>query len=306
MLSLAVAVLFSSCLKDNNRYVNFGAATSLVELPAATGVSGTGMFQANSYAITNTPTPLNVQVNVAAPKPLSSALTVKLSVDQSALTAYNTANSTNYTLLPAADYTSSLSVTIPANQNSANVIVNINTSLIDPSQQYILPLTITDAGGQQISNYKTLLYNIQVKNKYDGVYTVTGTMVDVLAPNITANYPRTVNLITQGASSVAYYDTGIGNYAHSILNNGAAGSYGSFAPVFNFDPVTNKLLTVTNYYGQPSSNNRSAVLDPTGTVNAVTGTPGTVGSVIKVKYILLQAGAVKTTFDETLTYTGSR
>lgn len=303
---LAVATLFSSCLKDDTRYVNFAASPPLVELPAATGVAGTGMFQSNSYAITSTPTPLNVQVNVAAPKPLSSALTVKLSVDQAALTTYNTANGTNYILLPAADYSSSLSVTIPANQNSANVVVNINTSLIDPSQSYVLPLTITDGGGQQISNYKTLLYNIQVKNKYDGVYVVTGTMVDATNAALTANYPRTVNLITQGASTVAYFDTGIGNYAHSILSSGTASYYGSYAPVFNFDPTTNKVTAVTNYYGQPAANGRSAVLDATGTVNAVVGTPGTVGSVIKVKYILVMAGVNRTTFDETLTYTGSR
>lgn len=306
LLSLTVAMLFSSCLKDDSRYVDFAGSKPLVELPAATGVAGTGKFQANSYAITTTPTALNVLVNVAAPKPLTSALNVKLSVDQAALTAYNTANSTNYSLLPAADYTSTLSTTIPANQNSANVVINLNTSLIDPSQSYVLPLTITDGGGQQISNYKTLLYNIQVKNKYDGVYTVTGTMVDGMVSTITANYPRTVNLVTQGASSVAYFDTGIGNYAHSILSAGTASSYGSFAPIFNFDPATNKVLTVTNYYGQPAANGRSAVLDATGTINAVTGTPGTAGSVIKVKYILLAAGAVKTTFDETLTYKGSR
>ncbi len=306
LTALTAVTLLSSCLKDDSRYVDFASSKPLVELPAATGVAGSGVFQANSYAIVSTPTPLNVQVNVAAPKPLSSALTVKLSVDQAALTAYNTANNTNYTLLPAADYSSSLSVTIPANQNSANLVVNINTSLIDPSQSYVLPLTITDASGQQISNYKTLLYNIQVKNKYDGVYTVTGTMVDGVNSALTGSYPRTVDLITQGASTVAYYDTGIGNFAHSILNGGTASYYGSFAPVFNFDATTNKVTSVVNYYGQPASNGRSAVLDATGTVNAVTGTPGTAGSVIKVKYILVQAGVNRTTFDETLTYTGPR
>lgn len=177
ILSLVVATLLSSCLKDDSRYVNFAGSKPLVELPAATGVAGTGMFQSNSFAILTTPTPLNVLVNVAAPKPLTSPLNVKLSVDQAALTAYNTANTKNYILLPAADYTSTFVATIPANQNSANVVININTSLIDPSiTTYVLPLTITDAGGQQISNYKTVLYNIQVKNKYDGNYTANGSI----------------------------------------------------------------------------------------------------------------------------------
>ena len=311
-LSLYLMLLLSSCLKDS-RYVDFAGSKPLVELPVATGVGASGgIFQAAAFSISSTPTPLNLLVNVAAPYPLKTALTVTLSVDQTALATYNhslgldTGGNTPYILLPAADYTSTLSVTIPANQYSANLVININTSLIDPTQQYILPLTITNGGGQQISNYKTVLYNVQVKNKYDGVYTVTGSLVDKTVPTITGSYPNTVSLITQGATTVAYADSTGANvqFAHII----SSGVYGVFTPVFNFDPTTNKIIAVTNLYGQPEpdSRMRSARIDASGINAFVSGTPGTVGAVFKVKYVLVQAGADRTFFDETYTYVGPR
>lgn len=200
-LSLAAMATLSSCLKDNSHYVDFAGAKPLVELPAATGVGPAGgEFQAAAFDITATPQHINILVNLAAPKPLTTALTVKLSVDPAALTAYNTANSTNYTLLPAADYSSTLTATIPANQNEATVVININSTLIDPSQSYVLPLTITDGGGQQISNYKTILYNVQVKNQYDGTYHATGQRIHPTLGTFTFDY--NVAMGTAGATTI--------------------------------------------------------------------------------------------------------
>ena len=199
--SLMAMALFSSCLKDS-RYVDFAGAKPLVELPAATGVGPSGgVFQALALDIKSTPIPVNVMVNVAAPNPLNTPLTVKLSVDQAALTAYNTANGTSYVVLPAADYNSSFTVTIPANQYSANLVVNINSSLIDPSNtNFVLPLTITDGGGQQISNYKTVLYNVQVKNQYDGNYHATGVRHHPTLGDFPFDY--NVDMGTAGATSI--------------------------------------------------------------------------------------------------------
>lgn len=303
-VALIAAAGLSSCLKDDKHYVDFAGATPLIELPSAANVGGSGgLLQSVSFDISSTPTPLNLMVNLAAPKTLSTDVTVKLSVDAAALAAYNTANGTNYELLPAADYSSTLTATIAKGTNSSNVVINLNTTLIDPSKNYALPLTITDGGGQQISNYKTVIFNVGVKNKYDGVYTVTGTMNDIVNPALTGNYPRTVDLVTTGANTNAYFDEGLSNYAHAILNGGAPSSYGLFAPVFTFD-ANNKVTAVVNKYGQPSTNNRSARLDITG-INAVSGTPGTTGSVIKVKYVLVQ-GTDRTFFDETFTFKGKR
>jgi len=206
-IKLALAALvtmtgFSSCLKDDKHYVDFAGATPLVELPSAANVGGSGgLFQALALDISDTPIPVNLMVNLASPHTLSSNLTVKLSVDQAALTKYNTDNGTNYELLPAADYTSSLTAVIPAGQNSANVVINIKSSTIPASNtNLVLPLTITDGGGQKISNSKTVLFNVQVKNQYDGTYRASGTRVHPdLGP---FNFDYDVTMATSGATSI--------------------------------------------------------------------------------------------------------
>jgi hypothetical protein len=302
VLSLMSIALLSSCLRDTQYNVDFSKTTPLVELPGAANVSGNaGPFESASFKISGTATPYNVPVNIAAPKALGSATTVKLSVDQAALDAYNTANSTSYTLLPAADYSSTLSVTIPAGKNLGNVVINLNTSLIDPSQSYVLPLTITSGGGIQISNYKTILFNFAVKNIYDGEYTVTGTMNDSAVAADVGNYPFDIDLVTAGANSNYMFDTHFGGPAHEIVGSGALSYYGSFAPQFTFSG--NAVTSVINAYGQPAANGRSARLDATG-VNTLTGTPGTAGFKIQVSYVLVAAGVDRTFFNETFTYVG--
>ncbi|MDN5284339.1 MAG: hypothetical protein JWR38_613 [Mucilaginibacter sp.] len=177
-VALVSMASLSSCLKDDKHYVDFAAATPLIELPAATAVGALGgVLQAAALDISTTPVPINLLVNLAAPHTLSSAVTVKVSVDQAALTKYNTDNGKSFVLLPAADYSSTFTATIAANANQAYVVINVKSNLIDPSiTNYALPLTITDGGGQQISNYKTVIYNVQAKNAYDGAYTQNGSI----------------------------------------------------------------------------------------------------------------------------------
>ncbi|MDT9096606.1 hypothetical protein RSW32_25110, partial [Escherichia coli] len=73
--------------------------------------------------------------------------------------------------------------------------------------------------------------------------------------------------------------------------------------IMNFDAATNKVTSVTNYYGQPSSNGRSAVLDPTG-ANSIDPTTRN----IRVKFFMDETGITghRATFDLTLVYLGAR
>ena len=161
------------------------------------------------------------------------------------------------------------------------------------------------AGDIQISNYKTILFNLQVKNAWDGEYTVTGTMLDVTSAALTGAYPIDADLVTAGANSDYMFSVAFGTPAHDILSSGAPNIYGSFSPQFTFSGST--ITTVVNAYGQPASNTRSAVIDPSG-VNATTGTPGKAGFSFQVKYIMVQtnAGGNRTFFNETWTYKGPR
>ncbi|MBL7970854.1 MAG: hypothetical protein JNL03_04965 [Prolixibacteraceae bacterium] len=69
---------------------------------------------------------------------------------------------------------------------------------------------------------------------------------------------------------------------------GGASAWGSFCPVFKFDDNGN-IIEVINDYGQPASNTRSAVLDPTG-VNKYD--PATKS--FKVSYYMVQPSVVAT------------
>jgi len=187
----------SSCLKDS-RYVDFSKAGTLVELPLA----ATSVAQFGSYDISSTPVPLKLVVNVASSAPLSAPLNVTLGVDAAALTAYNTKTGKSLVLLPSTNYDiSGLKGTVPANQRTVTLNFSIHTDGLDPLSSYGLPVSITDAGGQKISNYKTLIFVINVKNQYDGNYHVTGVRIHPTLGNFDFDY--NADLSTTGATSVA-------------------------------------------------------------------------------------------------------
>ncbi|MBD1363644.1 DUF1735 domain-containing protein [Mucilaginibacter sp. ZT4R22] len=204
LLGLAAVVSFSSCLKDKN-FVDFAAVGVTVELPLAP--SG---IQAQSFEISSTPATFQIAVNVASPKPLSTPLDVTIAVDQAALTAYNTANSTSYELLPAAAYTlSGTKLTVPANQRLVYLTVTVKSSVIDPSKAYVLPISLVDASGQTINaNYHTLLTIVGVKNKYDGVYKATGKFVRVGLDERTINQNKSLSTVNGNTVQSSVADLG--------------------------------------------------------------------------------------------------
>ena len=139
-------------------------------------------------------------------------------------------------------------------------------------------------------------------NDFDGDYTMNGTLVDAVNATLVGAYPKEVYLEAVDSNSVVMFDVTINTYGHLILNGTASSYYGSFAPIFIFDS-NNKITSVTNYYGQPAANGRSAELDPTGinTVDPVTHT-------ISVSYWMNQTSVAghRTHFVETFTYLGPR
>jgi hypothetical protein len=270
LVALIAATGLSSCLKDDAHKVDFAGAAPLIELPSVANVGGSGgPFQALALDIKSTPSEVTLAVNLAAPKTLDKDVTVKLSVDQAALTAYNTENSTNYQLLPANFYSSTLSTVIKAGTNLANVVINVNSNLIDPANaNYVLPLTITDGGGQKISNYKTVLYNVQVKNQYDGVYKTTGQRIHpILGPQAPFDY--NVTMSTAGATAIVgaaladlKSDLKITvNPDNSVSLSSVSQPSVALTPggVNKYDPAT-KTFTLTYYYNTAAPRTITQVL----------------------------------------------
>lgn len=167
ILFFAAAISFSSCLKSNDTYTDFSKVGTTIELPlAALNQEDGDKVQKQVYTASATPTDLPVYVNIASPKPLGSSLTVTLAINaDNAIGRLNTATNGGFILLPANAYTASnLQVTIPAGERIGIVNIKINSAAIDKTvTKYVLPVSIVDGGGQKISNYNTVYYNVSAK-----------------------------------------------------------------------------------------------------------------------------------------------
>ncbi|NLR82338.1 DUF4998 domain-containing protein [Chitinophaga eiseniae] len=126
-------------------------------------------------------------------------------------------------------------------------------------------------------------------------YTCTGQMIDHTNASLTGAYPWNVTLRPTGATQLELVDNDQTNDVyHKILSGGNGSYYGSFGVVFTLDN-NYRVISVVNKYGQPSSNGRSAELDPSG-INKFDPNTRT----LQVKYWMNQPGAThRTSFDET-------
>ena len=259
-LVLSLGVIFAlgltSCLKDDmvesQKYgmINLNAK-KIVEIP-----SGSKRSQTYSLPIQTAVQSVNTTVHLAAEEVAAEDVKVTLSVAESAtmLAAYNTANSTTYTLLPSSLYAlpNGLDVTIAKGSKDADFTLNVTTSSFDPSKTYALFVKIAavDKAGYTISgnfNYKLLI--IGVKNKYDGKYTSTGTMIDAAGTRV-ARYPKNVYLETIDGSTVIMFDIDADDYVWYYTNPGTgAAAWLGFVPMFTFNNATNKVIAATDGYG---------------------------------------------------------
>lgn len=243
--------------------------------------------------------PINLATSDVAPEDIKVTVDLKADLVQT----YNDSNHTAYTVPPSSLVTIvNPVVTIPKGSRTGYMQVKFKPSaLIGQEYAYGLAISSIDKQGYNISgNLGSGVVAILIKNKYDGKYEVDGSLVDAINPALSSGpdgpYPFEVELRTTGANSVVMWVSGI-DYGHLIGGNSY---YGSFSPVFTFDPATNKITSVVNYFGQPSGNNRSAELNPTG-ANVINADKS-----IDVKYVMRQAGAARTQFDEHFKYIGPR
>lgn len=309
---LAVGLSFAACSKPDSPAAAGTAGATYIKLLE----SGEKVLAFDAVGTPQSADLLDVRKDANSETMLNTPMNVVVSLDQAYLDAYNTDNSTAYEILPAEFYTTSPAISgdkynlaFAAGDFAKPISFTLtNATLLDFSKQYALPLTITSVdGGGNISASKTLLVKVLVKNIWDGAYELTGSMNDIANSALTADYPTEFHLITSGATTVDGWSALYEDYFVPILNAGAGSVYGAFDPVFEFDPETNKVISVTNIYGQPAGNTRSAELDPSGEnyYDPETRT-------IKVKFFMKQPSVVPTppnirvSFDWTLTRIGDR
>ena len=311
---IALVLFAVSCKKPNNGEDIGGAGNTIVKL-----ITDDDSYSLRAIDLVATPQKVNlldIRRDVPNEGQLNQTMKVVVKQDPKILDDYNTEHGTSYEELPEGAYTvdaanprdgASWTVTFAAGDFAKPLTIIVPNSLnLDLTKTYALGFTLTsvDANGKisEVPSQRKVVVEIGLKNKYDGAYKATGTMVDQTSSTLTGYYPWNLELRTSGANSVIVYDKENDYPLHPILSGTSWSYYGSFGLEVTFDPATNKVVSITNVFGQPSSNGRSAQLDPTG---ENMWDPST--KTIKIKYFMLQPGtSIRTKFDETWTYLGPR
>jgi len=261
-LSVFTTLGLTSCLKDdkvdNQAYgmINLNA-NNIVEITANSSRS-----KGVSLPIQSAAQIIEVPIHLAAENSASSDVKVSLTLSgsQAFITAYNavdankdgTPDNNPITLLPTSYYTTpnGLDVTIAKGAKDAVFNLGIITAGFDPANTYgvLVKIAAVDKDGFTISgNYNYQFITIAAKNKYDGIYTVTGTLVDALGSRVAKGYPKTVQLRTTAASQVAVYDNyAMATYGYPLYVYGAAtdsNPRAAFGIGFNFNLSTNAITS---------------------------------------------------------------
>ena len=318
---MLVTVALSGCLKDNSVTLDPSKGHNVIEFanPAQIVTNGTPHpLYSFSYEATATPS-LPITISYSGPEATAPEdITVKFGIgDVSNINDYNTATDNTYVPLNSAGFSLSANeVVIKKGTSKATFNVLLKPSAFDFAASEVLALTITSASSGIISgNFNTILLSVAAKNKYDGVYTVTGTMVDVTNAALThvnnalgKDAPMQYELRTVSATKCALYDNYVfGGYYALIAAGTGFSQYGGFSAIFEFDPATDRVIAVTNRSGQPNpANTRGGRLDPTGANARVSATVFTVKYNMTQPRVVPTPPSVRTTWDETWTRIKSR
>lgn len=302
---LVLSATFTGCLKDS---VNLDPTLSnnVVEFKNISTIASPQDSKYPLYTLSFDLTPtydLKLVLNYAGAESVApNDITIDLVVDEAIIASYNDQNHTGYTALPSTLFTPTLQVVIPKGQRTAEAKFVLKPAGFDLSKSYALGLKILKTSSGVISgNYGSIVVGVTAKNKYDGVYKLTGTMRDVVNSTLTGAYPLdNIWLVTTGPNSVEFYDNDYGVRGHIIRTaTGGASYYGSFTPLFTFD-AAGAVTSVVNGYGQPAPNGRAGRIDVTG-INKFDAATKT----LEVSYVMVQGGD-RTFFTEKFVFKGDR
>lgn len=253
----------------------------------------------------------SIRKDAPTPSELNQPLTVVLTLTPDKIDEYNEENGTNYEPLPDSLYTlvdyiqkngDVYTIDFAPGEFAKEFSINLNGAKWDLTRTYAIAFALTDVSGKKIPmGMDNIITLISIKNKWDGVYEINGSYSDLTNPAFIGLYPYEWELQTTGANQCVVVDNiylGAPGFVFDI-GDGSLSYYGSFGLLVNFDPATDEITSVVNYYGQPASNTRSAELDPTGEnkYDAATKT-------IRIKYFMKQPSVVpdppniRCTFDE--------
>lgn len=271
---IVLSILGTGCVKDKDfedqqygtqvsasRAVTFPQSRSSVEIR-------TGVVSSVSALIIQGP-----WIALESPNTESSDTHINLEINDALVTGY-TGPGSPLTVLPTSEYSFDLARTIVAGQRFDSILINFpHSGNLDPNTTYGIGLRIVSAdnGFQVAENMRELLLIFNVKNKYDGVYTAsaglnstTGGFIDFVGG--AAFTPRLPNeFYLETLTPTTCKQTRLVNSeqapAYTFFNNGAPTFFGNYGLIVEFDPATDAIVSVHNYYGDPA-NPPTGVGDP--------------------------------------------
>jgi hypothetical protein len=288
-IATASVLMSSSCKK--NKGVSGSGVTEIVEASAG----GTKLLALPLTPATESGTALTLKNTTTDG---SGNVRVSLALDNDAVIA------AGMTPLPANNYTmTTMEFDVPANGTVA-VPITIKKTGMDLNNNYGIGFKINSVSGGSIAPAgKSIVVNVSLRNRWDGRYKMTGTFIDYSSSSNSYCCEQEYWLITTSDNQVKVFNKRLGIYGYIFLNQANQTYFSQYGLIVNFDAATNKITSVTNYYGQPSSNGRSAQLDPSGLNqwDPVTKT-------ISIKHWLNQTGSSPhlAAFNDTWTYLGPR
>ncbi len=171
LLSIAIALSLSSCVKSRAGRTDFNHLQAMVLIPE--GGLATFAKQALTFPNSDAADTAFFHVNYAATIVAPADEAIGLTIDQAALNDYNGSSAIKYELFPDSIFSfSTTSVSIPKGDNYSQAIpLVVYPDKIDPTRNYMLPISLTTApeGAGISANYKTIFFHL-IGNPIAGSY----------------------------------------------------------------------------------------------------------------------------------------
>lgn len=248
-----MAVAFTGCLKDkgfeNNEYGINDPDTQPPGVGFPFGSRAKTDYGLDVSASAQSVTGI-VYVNLESGTAAKSDVNITMTNNTNALVAaYNTANgltgSSAVLALPTAIYSVPLSLVIPSGGRNVQTTINVtNTTGLDPNRAYAVGLTISgvDGGYKIADNLKNLLVVFNIKNQYDGKYTLRGKFHHPSLSNPPLNFTTQIEMHTAGPNVVLMYSPVFGEYCSPAILGGSLNRFASQAPRFTVNTATNAVV----------------------------------------------------------------
>ena len=302
--SLLLATVLASCVKKDDRDKEASDETARKQVLQLMGSPDLVAYARDVKPTLDTFVLIDLRRYPNTEADLNQPLTVKLQSNPTLIDDYDSTNQASLIELPAGSYTlidDINNLTFGPGEAIKEVRIVVDQTKLDLSQAYALAFSVTDPGGAVINSGQVDgLYQVGVKNKYDGSYstdiTTAGWGAYGIADGATYTWPIPIGLITSGAASVILSE---GAQVAFDASGGPVG-FGATNPQYTFDPATDEMIEVINL-APDDGRGRNFHLDATQHSYFDPATHN-----VYAHYIMVQNGRPDQHIDMIFTYKGPR